>query len=462
MNRKSFRFLTSWLGIAVLLVSILACNLTPATTASTPINAPSTAAVNNATETATAPAATSAGNSAATAAPVSTATVTNTPIAHVSTPGEPPSAALSALTDSNSSSTAALNRANGGDNYSANLYERPFSSTAMKYFPDLDITSTKLMRDATWIYINISLAGQNLAGGLLGDYGAELDLNMDGRGDLLVMAVKPGSAWSTDGLHVWADSNNDVGGAHPIFSDPPSNTNGYDTVVFNQGVGADPDTAWARISPSDSNSVQIAFKSSLIKDAGSFMWGAWAMDDSMLHPDWFDYNDHFTLAQAGSPLIEDTTNYPLKALAKVDNTCRWAVGFIPTGNEPGICPVPATPTPRPTPTKTPTATPVKPTGIAGTVYDNGINGGLVYAAGVSKPAANIAVTVRSGNCSSAGGTVASGTTNPNGDYGFFLSPGTYCVSAATLSSHQTSPQTVNVPAGTIVNKINFFFYQFLG
>jgi hypothetical protein len=318
------------------------------------------------------------------------------------------------------------------------------------------------MQDATWTYINISLAGQNPAGGLLGDYGAELDLNMDGRGGLLVMAVKPGSAWSTDGLHVWTDSNNDVGGAPPIFSDPPSNTNGYDTVVFNQGVGADPDMAWARISPSDSNSVQIAFKSSLIKDAGSFMWGAWAMDDSMLHPDWFDTNDHFTLAQAGSPLIEDTTNYPLKALAEVDNTCRWAVGFVPTGNEPGICPVPATPTPKPTATMTPSATPVKSSAISGTVYDNGVNGGLKYSAGGSKPASGIKITIRSGDCSSVGAVAASGNTNANGNCGFFLKPGTYCVSAAAPASNQTGPQTVKLPIGTLIGKINFFFYEYLG
>jgi hypothetical protein len=44
-------------------------------------------------------------------------------------------------------------------------------------------------------------------------------------------------------------------------------------------------------------------------------------------------------------LIENPHYYPIKALAEVDNTCRWAVGFTPTGSEPGICPVPATPTP---------------------------------------------------------------------------------------------------------------------
>jgi hypothetical protein len=41
-------------------------------------------------------------------------------------------------------------------------------------------------------------------------------------------------------------------------------------------------------------------------------------------------------AQAGSPLAG--SNYPLKALYLVDNTCRWKYGFTPTGNEIGLCP----------------------------------------------------------------------------------------------------------------------------
>jgi hypothetical protein len=335
-----------------------------------------------------------------------------------------------------------------------NLYERPFTSTSMDYLPDLDITGARLMRDTTWVYINISLEGQNPAGGLLGDYGAELDLNLDGRGDLLVMAKKPGSTWSTDGVRAWTDPNNDVGGARPILSDPPSNTDGYETLVFDSGVGSDPDAAWARISPTDPNSVQIAFKNTLIKNAGTFMWGAWAMDDSMLHPEWFDYNDHFTLAQAGSPLIEDTQNYPLKALAEIDNTCRWVVGFTPTGNEPGICPVPATPTPVPTPT------PIKPGSISGTVYDNGINGGLSYNASISKGAPGITVTVKSGSCGG-GGVVGTATTNGSGYYSFTLNAGTYCVSAAPPGTH-TGPQTVKVTNGTAVNNVNFFYYVYLG
>jgi hypothetical protein len=294
----------------------------------------------------------------------------------------------------------------------------------MDYQPDLDITNTNLSRDATWVYVTISLAGQNPSGGLTGDYGVELDLNLDGRGDLLVMAVKPGAAWSTDGVRVWKDSNSDVGAARPVQADPPGDTNGYDSIVFDQGVGPDPDAAWARIPPASPTAVQIAFKSSLINDSDQFLWGAWAMNDSMLNPDWFDFNDHFSLAQAGSPLIEDSANYPLKALAQVDNTCRWAVGFKPTGTEPGVCPVAATPTPKPTITPTPTPTLMKPGSITGTIYDNGINGGLKFDSKVSKPAKGINVMANAGDCSSPGALLATDITDAKGGFFFSLNPGT--------------------------------------
>jgi len=58
-----------------------------------------------------------------------------------------------------------------------------------------------------------------------------------------------------------------------------------------------------------------------------------------------DYVDRFTEAEAGSP-VKDKQYYPLKALFAVDNTCREAFGFKPTGDESQLCP-------RPEPTKRP-------------------------------------------------------------------------------------------------------------
>jgi hypothetical protein len=70
-------------------------------------------------------------------------------------------------------------------------------------------------------------------------------------------------------------------------------------------------------------------------------------------PSLFDYNDHLNLRQAGSPL-STSPDYPLKRLASVDNTCRWAFGFAPRGVEAGLCGFE-----RPTPV--PSATLVLPT-----------------------------------------------------------------------------------------------------
>ena len=455
MNRKTSHSLTGWLPGVVLLTALLACNVSQAVAPSTEVsgqnNPPTVVSGQNIP-----PTAVSGQNIPPTAAPTqpeSTESPTPTPIVHTLTPGEPPAGGLSEITDRDSSAFASQHRANGGESFPTNLYERPFNANTMDtYFPDLDITRTRLLRDSQWVYVNIKLVGQNPAGGLLGDYGVELDLNVDGRGDVLLMAAKPVAIWSTDGVHVWQDSNHDVGAAHPIQSDGPVNGDGYETVVFDQGVGADPDAAWARISPSDPNSVQIAFKRALISDDEKFTWGAWAMNESMLNPAWFDYNDHFTAAEAGSPLSELTQYYPIKALAEVDNTCRWAVGFTPTGTEPGVCPVPPTPTP------------VVPGTITGGVYyDLNING--IFDAPPDFPLSGASIRVRSGGCGSPGGVAATGSTSASGLYSISVPAGTYCVDVSpdpTIPGGWTdkSPAVaVTVPNGGSATAYFFYWYQ---
>lgn len=451
MNRKTPHSFITWLPATVLLTALLACNISqavaPITAVSGQNNLPTPEGGQNSSPTApseprSSPTATSGQNIPPTAEPIQptiTDTSTSVPIVHTLRPGEPPAGFLSEITDRDSSAFAAQRRTNGGDSFSTNFYERPFNVTTMDtYFPDLDILRARLFRDSQWVYVNIKLVGQNPGGGLPGDYGVELDLNVDGRGDVLVMAAKPGAAWSTDGVGVWKDNNHDVGGAHPIQSDPRANTDGYETVVFNQGNGANPDTAWARISANDPNSVQIAFKRSVINDSDHFTWGAWAMEASMFNPAWFDYNDHFTAAEAGSPLIELTQYYPIKALAEVDNTCRWAVGFTPTGSEPGICPVPIT------------ATPGMPATISGLVYyDSKLTGNYNHPPDYSIDGVDI--RVRSGSYSSPGGIAATTTTNLEGIYSVTVAAGTYCVDVNPdfLGSwnQKASPVTVTVSSG---------------
>lgn len=344
MAPRSRAFFAICLGSGILLAIAAACNLphlvVPSSTGAAPLPTLPAAPV---PATATLPA---------------VASETPTAIVHTTRPADPPASFVSQIQDINSSSVASQHRAPGGENFSINLFERPFDQSMNTYYPDLDIKGARFSRDSSWSYVTIDLVGQDPKGGLPEVYAVEIDVNRDGRGDFLVVARAPGVGWSTDGVQVWQDANHDVGGIHPIESDPPPQTgDGYENLLFDQGKGTDPDLAWGRISQLNSNSVQIAFKRTLFNDANPFLWGVWAFDPALFHPDWFDYNDHFTQAEAGSPLVELKQYYPLKAIYQIDNTCRWAVGFTPTGNEPGLCPLPPTPTPRPSPTRTPTPTP---------------------------------------------------------------------------------------------------------
>jgi hypothetical protein len=448
MNRKLSHFSNRYLPAVILLATLLACNIPHFGPPTTPVSGENDlpTAIGGANGLPTAAGGQGEGVTTEPTAPASTETPTSTPIVHMLVPGELPASFLSEITDRDSSGFAAQRRSNGGENFPKNMYERPFNGNTMDtYFPDLDITRTRLLRDSQWVYVEIRLAGQNPAGGLQGEYGVEVDLNVDGRGEVLLMAAKPGARWSTDGVRIWQDANHDVGASHPIQSDAPVNGDGYERLVFDQGVGSDPDAAWARISPIDPNSVQIAFKRGVINDDDKFTWGAWAMHESTFNPAWFDYNDHFTIEAAGSPLSELTQYYPLKAFAEADNTCRWGVGFTPIGTEPGVCPIPATPTP------------VVPGTISGIVFRQKY-GDLTYNIGdVLYPGASI--RVRSGACGSPGGVVTTAITNAIGGYSVSVSPGTYCVDVnpdpySTYTS-KTPPQTVVVGSGGSVPNVNF-------
>ena len=386
--------------------------------------------------------------------PVEVATETPTatvPIVHTLVPGEVPGSWQSEITDWDSSTTAAQKRTAGGETFPNDRYERPFNATTMDiYYPDLDIKRARLHVDSTWVYVTLQLVGVGSGGSLSGNYGAEVDLNIDGRGDVLVLASNPQASWSTDGVRAWLDNNHDVGGAHPILSDAPVHGDGYETLVFDQGQGADPDAAWARVSPSDPAIVQVAFKKSLISNDAMFTWGGW-VDKGVFNPAWYDYNDYFTHNDAGSPLTE-LSQYPIKALFELDNTCRWGVGFTPTGSEPGVCPVPPTPTP------------IVPGTISGVVFYDGVNGDLVLD-GASMRLAGANVRVRSGSCGSPGSVVTNGTTNGSGAYTVSVQPGTYCVDVSpdpVSYSDKTPPQTVTVGNGENKSNINFGYSSYLG
>lgn len=255
------------------------------------------------------------------------------------------------MTDRSSAALAPERRAIA-DNFDLNLLERPFTSSEMDYKDYLDITRGELSLNGPFVYVTIFLEGSAPADAAP-VYGVEVDTDVDGYGDWLILGLlPPGTEWTTNDVRACRDANGDVGGPTAMRADPPNAArDGYEDCVFENGYGIGPDEAWIRRDPGHADRVQLAFKFTLIGSDGQFLWGAWS-DEGVKEPGWFDYHDHFTFSEAGSA-ASNSSEYPLKALALVDNTCRWSYGFQPGGSEPGVCYVPPTATPEPTATSEP-------------------------------------------------------------------------------------------------------------
>jgi len=461
MNHK--RSLRILLPIFVLLISSLACSLPggagPAATQTMEALATIVEANLPSGEATTLPDATSPAEATQPPAEATEEALPTPTVAHQIQPSNPGSV-KSFMTDRSSAALASERRANA-DTFDINLLERPFTTQVMDYQEYLDITRAELSMGPPWVYVTIFLEGPPPAGSEAA-YGVEVDLDIDGHGDWLILAdAPPDSEWTTDGVRACRDTNGDVGGPTPMIPDGPhASRDGYDDCVFDSGYGIGPDEAWIRRDPGHADRIQIAFLYSLIGNDGEFMWGAWS-DESIKDPTWFDYNDHFTLVDAGSPASE-SSQYPLKAMASLDNTCRWAYGFIPTGSEPGVCYVPPTPTP------------VPQGSISGYVYEGfGSSPSSVRLSGIT-------VTLGQGGCASSG--YKSTSTDSSGYYSFNELPaGTYCVTVnrsslppasygwGTMypSGFPTPPganpyqQVTVAPDGTVTN-INFAFQRGIG
>jgi hypothetical protein len=353
--------------------------------------------------------------------PLPTATYT---IVHLMTPGET-SGATRFITDISTKPYVDKKKAIGGDDYSTNRYERPYTATDMVYLSDVDLTRVEMRIASPWVYITFEIAAPRAEGIGQTMYGAEFDTNKDGRGEFLVWGASPPSAtWTTNGVEVWKDSNFDVGGATPQVTNAPWLLgDGYDKNLVSSGKGDDPDLAWIRQIEGGAK-IQLAFKYSAIGGAPQFLWNGLA-DAGVRNPKWFDYNDHFTQAEAGSPYPVQTTLYPLKALYALDNTCRDPYGFTPTGTEPGLCEYFGS--------------------ISGTVFRDYDENGVINSGepGVNKGT----VLLGQGACPSSGFKTAG--LSSSGAYSFAdLLIGTYCVSHSYAfpdpSYHRTTPGAVTV------------------
>ena len=265
----------------------------------------------------------------------------------------------------------------GCDSWQINRYERPFNAeTQDQYFSDLDIISAELGQSGDWFFFRMTLFEDNKDSDLLeATYALELDLDLDGRGDVLVLARAPGgdalNDWVRTGVQFWGDQDNGVGDDIALLPDPPNQSNGFDTLVFDQGEGDEPDLAWVRMKSGRPATIEIAFKSKLILFDEIFKWWAWT-DQGVDNPAFADLHDTFDYSQAGDP-YQGQANFPSKQIFALDNTCAVIWGAIQDSgidlcvNDPNVVPPEVgpsnTPTSQTTPGEniTPTPSPTRPT-----------------------------------------------------------------------------------------------------
>jgi len=265
-------------------------------------------------------------------------TETPAPINHISTPGNPFYNQFLPPGECNTGfnfKPAGYKPPSYCNSWPINLLERPYSEAMDVFYPYLDILSAQVGKDQSWYYASFDLfAAGTPDDGASFTYFFEIDLNQDGRGDILLavtdLQLFP-AEWTVAGVRVWADTNNDVGGPTAVLPDPDAEPgDGYETLLFDQGIGDDPDLAWARHNPNSNQRIEFAFKPALLNGSPSFMWWAGAMRKDFSSES-FDLVDIF---------LE-------KDLFEVDTTCGWFFAYEKPYNPKKCYIAPPAPTLRP-------------------------------------------------------------------------------------------------------------------
>jgi uncharacterized repeat protein (TIGR01451 family) len=253
----------------------------------------------------------------------------NTPVTVNHPSATCPSTARCYVPDSNGEAGS-----NWVDNYSLDIWERPFGSgsSARNYMPWIDITQAAIGYDANFIYYAIDMYGTNAGAGngLTGFYSVEINYDGDSRGDLFIRIDSPsskvGTNWGTIGLMVWRDANKNVGGARPLVSDAPGGAaGGYENLIFDQGSNTLPGAPGgtiavrARINPADPTIVEFAISRSFLTAAnnGTAILGASFRPTAAVgstNPNQFPLHDEYTRLGGGSP-------YPWLRLSGAPSTC---------------------------------------------------------------------------------------------------------------------------------------------
>lgn len=255
-------------------------------------------------------------------------------VTHKTIPGEPKYMLAQLITDCQTGFYVEPGKpvdTRGCDWWQINRLERPHDEDFQDYLSPYDIIEAQFGEDDTWLFAQIVTFPATDPATMQGTFAIEIDRDLNMRGDYLIQVTNPVAGdWSVAGVRVWKDTNNDVGSYTAFYADDVNTGDGYEEILFDQGLGDDPDLAWARISPDDSNTVQIAFKQSAI-GYPLFEWWAWASMDQPLNSN-YDLVDTF----------DDNDLY------YIDNTCAWIYGGKPRPLD-NICgyTIPDVPTPKP-------------------------------------------------------------------------------------------------------------------